>query len=536
MIFSPTQNRPKPRAKAIVAQPVLPNYTPLRDDRKSMWRRRRRYAGFAAFSLVYGFLFSLLPPNFLMPLLVPLAVLALLIVWALPIRNIAPSRAMTILLWCFWLSLYLWPNYLALALPGLPWITVNRLFGGPLLFLLLVNTSTSRPFREGMADILRHSGWIWKMIAAFAVSALISTAFSPEPFTTLNKYLNLQIVWTAMFFASIWVLRKPGNITTWARLFVLMAIITSIIGLFEAQRQQILWADSIPSFLKVEDPAVLRLLNGVFRGEQYRIASTTMSPLSFAEFLALSTPFLIHFFITSRSLISWMLLIAADVLIFVAILNTDARLGMVGFLLAHSTFGLLWAIRRWRSDKNSLFGPAITLAYPALLALFTALVFSVGRLRVLVSGDGRAAASNESRIQQYFDAMPVLAKSPIFGYGSGQGGPKLGFTGAGGSVVTVDSYVISVALDFGIVGFILFYGLALGGMFQATQIAANAKDDETAIAIPIAICLGIFLFIKTVLAQEANNTILFMLLGIIAILAWRQKISSSHIGTPNASR
>ena len=511
--------------------PVMPGYVPDNPAAIKSWRRRRRYIGLAFAAFLYGFFFALLPPAFLSILLIPIAVLTLLIIWALPVTERAPGKAMNGLFWAFWLTLMLWPNYLALAIPGLPWITVNRLFGGPLLFLLLVATSTSLPFRREMRAMLGATGWIWKMVVAFAVCGFLSTFFSSQIFVTLNKFVNLQIVWTSIFFASVWVFRKPGAITAWARIFVIMAIITSIIGLFEARNQRILWADSIPSFLKVDDPAVQRLLAGVFRFEQYRIAATTMSPLSFAEFLALSTPFLIHFLLSSRKLVSWLALIAADALIFVAILNTDSRLGMVGFFFTHGILGLLYAARRWKSASDSIIGPALTLAYPALLVVFIGAIFAIGRLRVLVMGDGSGAASNDAREQQFREMWPVLFKSPIFGYGTGQGAPKLGFTGGGGTVVTLDSYLISVALDFGVAGFLLFYGLVVSGIVKSSKLVLSVKDEESGLAIPVAVCLGAFLLIKFVLSQEANNTIFFMLLGAVASLAWRNESGpNAHAG------
>ena len=501
--------------------PTMPGYEPDNRDMIKPWRRRRRYIalGFAAF--LYGFFYALLPPAFLSMLLAPIAVLIFLIIWALPLTERVPSKAMDRLFWAFWLSLMLWPNYLALALPGLPWITVNRLFGGPLLFLLLVATSMSSPFRKEMSEILGATGWLWKMVVAFAACGFISSFFSSQLFATLNKFVNLQIVWTSIFFASVWIFRKPGTITAWARIFVLMAIITSIIGLFEARNQRILWAGSIPSFLKVDDPAVQRLLAGVFRFSKYRISGTTMSPLSFAEFLALSTAFLLHFLVMSRNMISWILLIAADALIFVAILNTDSRLGMVGFFFTHGILALLYAARRWKSSDSSILGPAITLAYPALLVVFMGAIFSIGRLRVLVMGDGSAGVSNDARETQFREMWPVLFKSPVFGYGTGQGGPRLGYTGNSGTVATVDSYLISIALDFGIVGFFLFYGMIVAGIVKASKLSLRTEFDESDFAIPVAVCLGAFIVIKFVLSQEANNTILFMLLGAVASLVWR---------------
>lgn len=498
----------------------MPGYVPESRDTIAPWRRRRRYMLLAFATFIYGFFYALLPPAFLSILLIPIVILVLFIVWALPLGESAPPRPIPGLFWAFWLSLMLWPNYLALALPGLPWITVNRLFGGPLLFLLMIAASTSLPFRREMRDMLGATGWMWKMVVAFATCGLLSTFFSQEIFVTLNKFANLQIVWTSIFFASVWVFRQPGTITRWARIFVIMAIVTSVIGLIEAREQRVLWAAYIPSFLKVEDPAVQRILDGNFRFDQYRIVGTTMSPLSFAEFLALSTPFLIHFFVTSRRLTTWLLLLAADALIFVAILNTDSRLGMVGFFFSHGVLGFFYAARHWRRTSDSILGPAITLAYPAFLIVFVGAIFAIGRLRVLVLGDGSGAASNDARGEQFAQMWPILFQSPVFGYGTGQGGPALNYIGGGG-LPTIDSYLISIALDFGIVGFVLFYGVLLAAIVKSSKLALASGDGEEALAIPIAVCLGSYLIIKFVLSQEANNSVLFMLLGATCAIAWR---------------
>lgn len=499
----------------------MPGYAPDSLDVVQPWRRRRRYIAIGAVAFIYGFLYALLPPSLLGMLLSPLVVIFGLIIWALPLSDTAPGRAMRFLFWSYWLSLMLWPNYLALELPGLPWITVTRLFGGPLLFLLLFYASTSRPFREQMIDALSAASWVWKMVVGLSVVAFFSNFLSPYPYVSFNKYFNNQIIWTGVFFASVWLFRTNGSITFWARCFVIMAIATSLIGLVEADRQRILWADSIPSFLKVEDPAVIRLLSGIFRYGQYRISATTMSPLSFAEFLGLSTPFLLYFLIKSRNLFVWIALLAADALVFVAILNTDARLGMVGWFLAHGAMGFLFGWRLWRASKTSLLGPAITLSYPALMVVFAGAIFTIGRLRVLVLGDGSGAASDNARLIQREMMWPVLAKSPVIGFGTGTAANKVGFKGGGGDVVTLDSYFMTIAVDHGVLGFLLFYGLVVGGIIFAAKLALDRTDPEAELAIPIAVCLSAYLLIKLVLSQVANNTILFMILGILVALAWR---------------
>src|SRR3546814_12479875 len=63
------------------------------------------------------------------------------------------------------------------------------------------------------------------------------------------------------------------------------------------------WVGHIPSFLKVNDPVIAAVLDGSRRSSDglYRVQTTYTTSLSSAEFLAMVMPFIIHYFLTSRS-------------------------------------------------------------------------------------------------------------------------------------------------------------------------------------------------------------------------------------------
>src|SRR3546814_18435708 len=71
--------------------------------------------------LGYGFGFSLLAPSIVMPFLVPVIALGLLVIWALPATDWAPTKNIAWLMIAFLIALPLWPTYLAIALLGVPW-------------------------------------------------------------------------------------------------------------------------------------------------------------------------------------------------------------------------------------------------------------------------------------------------------------------------------------------------------------------------------------------------------------------------------
>ena len=74
---------------------------------------------FMGFCLFFGFLYGLTTPFLIKQLVIPIVLLALVAVWALPDVKTAPTGALYGLSFAFVIVLFLWPNYLAVALPGL---------------------------------------------------------------------------------------------------------------------------------------------------------------------------------------------------------------------------------------------------------------------------------------------------------------------------------------------------------------------------------------------------------------------------------
>src|SRR5207237_702663 len=107
----------------------------------------------------YGYGFSVFAPYRMVPFAFPILILGAIAIWALPELGTAPRRALMTMFFIFFFSLPLWPNYLAIALPGLPWITLIRLTGFPLTFILLLSVSISQSFRSELAAQLRATPW-----------------------------------------------------------------------------------------------------------------------------------------------------------------------------------------------------------------------------------------------------------------------------------------------------------------------------------------------------------------------------------------
>ena len=146
---------------------------------------------------------------------------------------------------------------------------LTRIIGVPLVLILLVCASTSQEYRAKVWAAMKASSVVSSLFVAFTAMEIISIPLSRAPFFSFDAFVNAQISWTTIFFASVYVFQKPGRTERMIRLLWIMAIVTGIIALLEARVRHPLWAGHIPSFLQINDPAVKLMMagagNGVYR-------------------------------------------------------------------------------------------------------------------------------------------------------------------------------------------------------------------------------------------------------------------------------
>ena len=493
-----------------------------------------------AFCLYYGVAFGLLGAGLPLIFAIPVAILGAMVVWALPEQRTAPTAALVVLLYAFLIALIMWPNYLGFALPGLPWITMARLTGFPLTFVLLLSVSVSSGFRTSLREVLDSTPAIWKLLVFFIVIQTISIGLSRKPLFSVDQYLVAQTSWTAVFFASAYVFMKPGRVERAAAILWLMALGVSVIAMVEWRHGQVPWATHIPSFLKIEDPVVQAILAGGARSATgiYRVQSTFSTSLGLAEYLALAMPFVLLF---ATGAYRWPTKLAAVVsipFILYVILLSGSRLGMVGCLFTFLVYTLVWSVLRWRRRKDSLLGPAVTLAYPLLFCAAMALTFTSHTIKAAVWGNGPQDASNEGRKIQIQMGIPKILHAP-WGHGIGMGGAALGyFTPSGRG--TIDNYYLSIALEYGVIGFIVYFGVFVSAIYYAARwkILSNPAIREYNLLVPLAIAMANFIVIKSVFSEQGNHPLVFIMLGMIAALVWqiRSQTVQTALVEPESSR
>jgi len=146
-------------------------------------RRSRRWLFFGALTLVafiYGCAVAIFPTLFYSIFAIPIIGLGLAALWALPDTNVDRGRAIRSLFWLYLVSLMLWPSYLAIALPGLPWINVQRLFLLPLCAIFFYSLSTSKVVRTELGEVLSANRFASTLFFSFVVLQFATTVLSPS--------------------------------------------------------------------------------------------------------------------------------------------------------------------------------------------------------------------------------------------------------------------------------------------------------------------------------------------------------------------
>lgn len=502
----------------------------------------RRYVGWLLmgglmfFCVVYGFYYALTTPFLLTQFIAPLGLLGALVVWALPDMKKAPTRSLEIFFFAYFVVAIIWPNYLAISLPGLPWITSVRLTGFPLTFLLMICVSVSADFRTRTAASLRSLPYLWIFIAGFIAVQGLSVLVSDKRIESLNAVIAFQISWTAIFFTACYVFLRAGNVQKWAAILWAAAVVVCALGIWEKSIGKVPWSGHIPGFLAVGDEYVQRVLAGARRlSGQYRVQSVHSTSLGLAEFIALATPFVIHFMMGAFNNRVKIAAAATLPIFFYTILATDSRLGVVGFFLGSLLYTFAWSLMRWRNNRDSILGPAIVLAYPAFFCAFVAATFFVQRLKGMVWGNGATKYSDQGRMDQLRAGIPKVLTHPQ-GYGASRGAEELGYTNLGGTM-TIDNYYLLTALDYGILGLIFYYGTILIVIYNAGKfgLVSKVKTREHTFLIPLGISLAVFFVIKSIFSQTYNHTLQFMMMGMVAALIFRVR-NGDEAGLPRRDR
>lgn len=425
------------------------------------------------FAIVFGAVSAVFPVGFLARFAVVAVVLVVLFFgWAL--QREGPWGALPSLRWLLLLVValsVLWPRYLFVHKAGLPGINPLTILTMAALFACFFGIAYSRAFGRDLRTIFTSGGVAFSFFLLWFFWRLFASMIGEEPiYSSIEVVKEFVYIGSFVFFGLVIAVWEPGPRYLF-RVLIGCGLIVSVVGVYEGFVQMNPFIGFISSDGDMTAPRVLisiaaeKLRDGAFRAQ-----STFDHPIVFAQFVAALIP--LALFVATRDSSRFWRLVAFVALpcALLAIANSGSRSGYVSVAMA---FGLVASIWWLRAIIYGRFSKAVAIV--ALPAMIGAAIIAWFFVSEMVAGRNQHEISSTSvRLLMLRDGIAALWESPLWGFGHGLSVTKAGVTNPMG-LATIDNYLLSIAVDYGYVGFSLF---VLGVVFfsaRALSFAVRAK-------------------------------------------------------------
>ena len=469
--------------------------------------------------LIIGFIFfvavatfaTLLAPPILMLFITPF--LIAILAFAQKGKS-TPMRIITPLVITAAVLMPLWPVYVHLKLGPMPIMTPPRIIFY-LLTIFWVYDMVVSPLRRGHFYYgVKHSRWICGLFFTFFAINAFSIVIAAGRAVAAPEFVRQFIIWFLPFCIFLTYVRDKNTFKKMLVAITIGASIAALIGILEFLTQislvsllsPIIADDAV--WLRISQEAKLR--DGIFRAQ-----ATHTHPLSLGEYLSFCLPIALTFLVTARK--KRLLWGAAALLIFVCIIATNARGAILGTGAGLLLLGSFYLIRMVRMPRFVALKPVFGLASIAMIASTPAIGYGVYHVVTGESGTS-AARSSQARIDQIKTAWPKIMKRPIGGYGTGRAAKIIGYWGR---TLSVDNYYLSLAVDFGFPGPILFLSLMIVTSTISHRYARVARFRTQALFLGFSAAIITFIVMRMIISQTGNLSFIYPLLGAFAGMSAR---------------
>lgn len=475
---------------------------------------------------IVGILFVGLLAGGMAVILPPLATLGLValvgvvLLWVLPELRFVPEKQLRIVFYVMVFALLCVPAYFAIDTGVLPWISVRRIFALIVIILFSLNVAGSRVARNKLVETLQCNRLLTFSAIGFLMIIFLSIFTSADWPISMKALVDGVLNWYVPLFACILIVRSEEDIILLLKIIAIATIIDSFAGLIEFLLQRRYYFDIFPksilnSMLSANPALTEMYYANSFRNGFYRASSIYTVPLSFGELAAMAAPVGAYFILHSRKWSELVLGVFSILACLLALFCSGARGGYFAFLVAMPIMVLMWSIRYSRLNPHGFLSTIMLAVFSTGFAGLMGLVLFWRRLHNIVFGGGDTVASTDARFIQWNLALPHILSNPLTGHGGGTAGGLVGYYAPGNQIPSVDSYVITLLVEHGVPGLVLFFGMIVCGVWVAMRIYITHESRWAAVAGPIACSLIAFAVYRMALSQRENHTLFFLLIGLI---------------------
>jgi len=512
---------------------ILPQYNSL--HHRTWWKFASiAFVALALFLTIYtGFLVAIGGTLAFRFVGFPILVMAGISLWLLPDVDKADNPPFYKLLATYMVLMVAWPTYVAIAIPGLPWVTPSRVVLGVLLITMLTHFPQIADARRKVVDLLGYDPLAFRLYGLFLLMQVVVLPLAPSPIDVFSYEMMQGILDSSAMVAAAWCFSDVKRIPRLMRIVVLTGIFTMLVTILENWMQRPPWLGYVPSFFKIDPILYETYVSPQARvGDgRYRIRATFGIVLYYSQYLGLIMPPLFYEMAKSKG---WkrVLALALIPLILQTVWFINARTTTIGVLVSLFCFAGLTLVRQlfFRPRGDSLKSGIMVSLVLLGVAMLGGAIATSHRMQMYTFGGSQHAGSNAVRDLQWVGARRAVLKNPI-GVGMGTPLPDVGLTNAKG-VVIVDSYWINLLVGVGPLGFIGFMGCIARIAWLGVMTFLRAKDDLEEWGGVLAISLLNFMITAYVISFADNNYLVFTLA--VAILALHRHQTKRIASEPKA--
>jgi hypothetical protein len=297
---------------------------------------------------------------------------------------------------------------------------------------------------------------------------------------------------------------------TLLRVLVLCGLAVACVGLVEAFTQRNPFARFASGGDSQEVAGALKtIMMDKLRGGAYRAQAVFDHPIVFAQFIAAMIPLGAYFVVYERG---WFWRMAGLLIVpigILAIVKSGSRAGIVSLAVAFSFVGFVVWLRAFNSR-----GFGKVWAIVAVPAALIGLVLTYLVVQQLLLGRSQVEANSSSvRLTMLLDGVKALADSPLVGFGQGMALYKAGVISGTTGLPTIDSYLLTIALDGGYVSLVLLIGVVSLVAWRGGIAAVQLPGAEGSLAGSlVAAVLAIFATFVG-LSIASNMTLMWLLIA-----------------------
>ncbi|HKY87068.1 MAG TPA: O-antigen ligase family protein [Pseudorhodoplanes sp.] len=482
----------------------------------------------------------------IMPPMVSIGVVAMigiLLLWALPEMRAVPAQLLRRMFFLMVLVQLCVPGYYAIETGVLPWISIRRLVAATVILLFCITVAGSKAARNKIVDTIRASRLLAVLSLGFLLLLFLSILTSKNPSQALNGFVDAVLVWYVPLFACIFVVRTEKDIVLVLKIIATAGMINASLGAVEFLLERRYYFDIFPKdmldSMLASNPALEQMYTiSTFRHGIYRASSIYSVPLSFGEFAAMAAPVGAYFFFHGERM-RWRAFGVMTILASMgSLLISGARGGYVAFLAAMPAMLFLWTLRYSRANRNSILSALFAVFGMIGAGCVAVLILFSGKLSRTIFGGHETAASTSARFDQFNMALPHIMGNPVTGHGRNTAPDLVGFFTPGNIIPTIDSYLITLLVEQGVTGFVLFFGTIAWGVWIGAWLYIRNLDERATLGAPIACSMIAFAVYRPVLSQTENHTLLFLMVGLMFALArasrdWKSEPKYSPPRFPN---